>query len=78
MGKPSTGVLEVGDVLVSAKLISSDGTVKEDIAITRSFSLSDMLMSARVGDTLLLQIERNKTEKEVSLKLESSYFKYFE
>lgn len=78
LGKPSTGVLEVGDVLVSAKLISSDGTVKEDIVITRSFSLSDMLMSARVGDTLLLQIERNKTEKEVSLKLESSYFKYFE
>lgn len=78
LGKPSTGVLEVGDVIVSAKLTDSAGTVKENLAITRNYCLSEMLMSARAGDTLYLTIERNKAEKEVSIKFESNYFKYFE
>lgn len=80
LGKPSTGFLEVGDELIEAKLTDSAGAVKENISILRSFSLSDMLMSARVGDTLTLTIKRNKEEasKEVSIKFENSYFKYFE
>lgn len=77
-GRPARGVLEAGDILVSAKLTSSDGTVKEDIKITRNFSLSEMLISARAGDTLTLVVERDKAEKEVSMTLESSNFKYFE
>lgn len=77
-GRPARGVLEAGDILVSAKLISSDGTVKEDVKITRNYSLSEMLISARVGDTLTLVIERDKAETEVSITFENSSFKYFE
>ena len=68
----------MGDVIVSAKLTDSAGTVKENLAITRNYCLSEMLMSARAGDTLYLTIERNKAEKEASIKFESNYFKYFE
>ena len=76
-GAPGRGNLQIGDILVSAKLTSEDGTVKEDIKISRSFSLSEMLISAREGDTLTLVVERNKIETSVSIKFESSYFKYF-
>lgn len=75
-GAPASGVLRVGDILMSAKLTSADGTVKEDIAITRNYCLSEMLISARVGDSLTLRIERGKTQTDVSLKFEASYFKY--
>ena len=77
-GRPARGVLGVGDILVSAKLTDSSGVVKENIKITRNFSLTEMLLSARVGDTLTLVVERNKDEKEVSINFDSSSFKYFE
>lgn len=77
-GRPAKGVLEVGDILLSAKLTSSDGKTKEDIKINRNYSLSEMLISARAGDTLTLNVERGKAEQEVSIKFESSNFKYFE
>ena len=76
-GAPGNKVLQKGDILISAQLISSDGTVKEDIKITRNFSLSEMLISAREGDTLMLVIERDKAESQVTIKFERSYFKYF-
>ena len=74
---PAQGVLQAGDIFVSAKLTSADGKVKEDIKITRSFGLSDMLFSARAGDTLTLVIERDKTEKQVSVNFKSTNFKYY-
>lgn len=77
-GTPAKGKLEANDILVSAKLISSDGKVKDDIKINRNYSLSEMLISARVGDTLTLIVERNKVETEVSITFASNNFKYFE
>lgn len=76
-GIPARGVLEVGDILVYAKLTGSDGTVKENIEISRSFNLSEMIISARAGDTLTLVIERDNTEKQVSMNLTSSHLKYY-
>lgn len=76
-GVPASGVLQVGDIIVSAKLTSSSGIVKEDIVVTRNYSLSEMLISARVGDTLSLTIERDKVESEVLIKFGSNHFKYF-
>ena len=72
------GDLEVGDILVSAKLTDSSGTVKENIEITRSYSLSEMLISARVGDTLTLVVERDKDKKTVSITFTSSNFNYYD
>ncbi len=77
-GRPASGALQAGDILVSAKLTSASGTLKEDIIVTRNYSLSEMLISARVGDTLTLTIERDKAESEVSIEFESSHFKYYE
>ena len=77
-GLPAKNVLQVNDILVSAKLTSADGTVKEDIEIIRNFSLSEMLFSAREGDILTLVIERDKSETQVSITFTSNYFKYFE
>lgn len=76
-GRPAKGVLEVGDIFVSAKLTGDNGTVKEDIKITRSYILSEMLISARVGDTLTMVVERNKEEIQLSIKFESGNFKYY-
>ncbi len=76
-GLPASGVLQVGDILVSAKLYSSSGTLKEDIKVTRNYSLTEMLISARAGDTLNLIIERDKAESTVSIKFASNNFKYF-
>ena len=80
-GSPAYGVLEVGDILLSAKLTGTDGKVKEDIQINRNYSLSEMLISARLGDTLTLRIERvidgETVEKEVKVKFDSNnYFNY--
>ena len=78
-GSPAEGKLQENDVLLTAKLISADGkTVKEEIKITHNYSLSEMLISAREGDTLELGIERNKAETKVSIVFKSDYFKYFE
>ena len=77
-GRPARGNLEVSDILISAKLTSSDGTVKEDIKINRNFSLSEMLIAARVGDRLSLVLERNNSEIAVEITFENSHFKYYE
>ena len=77
-GAPARGVLQKDDILVSAKLTSSDGTVKDDIKITRNFSLSELLIAVRAGDTLLLTVERDSAEEQVSIKFESNHFRYFE
>lgn len=75
---PAWDALKTGDILVSAKLTSSDGTEKEDVKITRSYILSEMLISARAGDTLTIVVERNKEEKQVSIKFTNSNFNYYE
>ena len=77
-GRPAAGSgLKVGDILVSAKLTSSDGTVKEDIKITRNYSLSEMLISARFGDTLTIIVEGKEDQVIITFD-NNGYFKYFE
>lgn len=77
-GRPANGKIEVNDILVSAKLTSSLGVIKENVKINRNYVLSEMLISARAGDTLTLTVERNNSTVEISISLDSSCFKYFE
>lgn len=77
-GRPASGVLQVGDILLKATLTAADGTQKESISITRNYALSEMLISARAGDNLTLEIERAKSVTTVNVKFENNYFKYFE
>ena len=82
-GAPAKGVLQRGDILVSANLTrkdtNGDEKVIEDIKISRSFSLTEMLISARAGDKLTLVVERDKDEEPitVSITFASNNFKYF-
>ena len=77
-GRPARGNLELGDILVSAKLMSADGTEKENVNLTRDYILAEMLISARAGDVLTIMVERNNTEVPVSITFDNSCFKYYE
>lgn len=60
-GSLGDGVLQVGDILVSAEL---NGTKKE---LTQQHHLIDLLVTARVGDTVNLTILRNGSPVTVSI-----------
>ena len=77
-GLPAENILQVNDVLVSAKLTSSEGNEKEDLKITRNYALSEMLISVREGDTLCLTVERDKAEIQLTIEFTGGFFKYFE
>ena len=49
----SSGILESGDIFVSAKLNN------EIILITRQYHIIDMMLDLRVGDVVTLEIQRN-------------------
>lgn len=70
-GSPSSGKLQVGDELVSVKLSSSDGKVLEEQRVTRSYHVSELLFSARVGDTLTLNVIRDGADVDVSITFSS-------
>lgn len=70
-GSPSSGKLQVGDELVSVKLLSSDGKVLEEQRVTRSYHVSELLFSARVGDTLTLTVIRDGADVDVSITFSS-------
>lgn len=54
-------VFQVGDVLVSASL---NGEVKQ---LTRQYHVIDLLLTARVGDTVVFTVLRNGNETQVSV-----------
>ena len=69
-GSPaSRNGLRSGDVLLSYTL--NDG---EAVPITRTFSLVDALLNARVGDTLTIVVNRNGVEKSISFVLTHDMF----
>lgn len=77
-GAPGRNVFKIGDIFVRGKLISSSGEVKENTALSRNYSWSELLIAVSEGDTLTFTIERDNAEQEVSIKFESSHFRYHE
>lgn len=74
LGAGSIGGIKKSDTLVSATLIGQDG-VTRTVAITRVHKLSNLLMNARLGDTLQLTLSRNGETMEVTIELNKiSYF----
>ena len=65
-GSLADGSLEVGDVLISATV--GDRTVE----ITRQHHLIDLLLTARDGDTLKIELKRSGVQKTVEIKISSS------
>lgn len=59
-GSLAEGVLQVGDVLVSAKIN------EKVVEITRQYHIIDMMIDVRVGDVVTLNILRDGEEKNIS------------
>ncbi len=74
-GSPARGNLQEGDEIKNIKILSSDGSVKEEMAVTRRYHITDLLFSVRKGDTVILTVLRDGEEKEVSINFDSD--KYF-
>ena len=60
-GSPAIGNLKVGDVIKSATLKS------ETIEVTRKHHIIDLLLKARVGDTVSIKVYRNGKEVDVNI-----------
>lgn len=65
-GSLADGVLTVGDTLISASIGG------KSVAITRQHHLIDLLLTARDGDTLKIELNRDGTQKSVEIKISSS------
>lgn len=66
LGAPAKGKLQKDDLFISATLMS--GTqVKDSIKITRRYHIPELLFSAEAGDTLMLTVERNGAQVNVSI-----------
>ena len=83
-GTPGSVNLRVGDIIKNIKIISSDGTVKEDVKINRRHKMNDVLFSVRLGDTVRVTVDRTLALNGEVIELDviidynsSSYFTYF-
>ena len=52
------GILKDGDCITAIKICSGEGTVREEVSVTRLYNISEVLLSAREGDTVTLTVER--------------------
>lgn len=62
-GSLAEGKLEVDDIIKTVRI------GKKEYEITRTFVIVDAMLSARVGDTVTLTVERDGEEMEVKLKI---------
>lgn len=70
LGAPSLGKLQKDDVLREVKILS-DGKVKDSVKVTRQYHVSELLFSARRNDTIVITVERNGEELDISIPLDS-------
>lgn len=57
-GSVARGILKDGDCITAIKICSREGTVREEVSVTRLYNISEVLLSAREGDTVTLTVER--------------------
>ncbi len=58
--------LRTGDFIKSVEVLSSDGTVKESVEVSRIFNVTDVILSVRAGDTVNFTVDRDGRETVVS------------
>lgn len=66
-GSAAYNKLAQNDEIKAIKVTSSDGTVKEDVTVTRGYNINDVMLSVRSGDTVTLTVIRNSKEQDVSI-----------
>lgn len=70
LGAPALGKLQRNDVLREVKILSGE-TVKDSVKVTRQYHVSELLFSARKNDTVVITVERDGEELDVSIPLNS-------
>ena len=63
---PASGKLKIGDVIESVTLNS------ETVNVTRKHQIIDLLLKARVGDTVVIKIRRNGNVMDVNMDITES------
>lgn len=59
------GNLRAGDIITNIKISSGD-TIKEDVDINRYYSVTDVMLAARVGDVVTVTVRRSDSDNELS------------
>ncbi len=77
-GAPARANLQNGDIFKSVKITDSQGTVKEDIKVTRRYHVQDVMFSVRLGDTVTMTVERGGQNVDVAIVFDSeNYFRNY-
>ena len=61
--------LKRNDVVTNIKITDRDGVIKEDADVTRLYTLGEVMLSAREGDTVTVTVNRVGEENPVSFPL---------
>ena len=70
--------LQFGDVFKAIMIIPAGETSGKEIVLTRRFQISDLLLTVRKGDTVVLTMLRDGTETKVTIVYnKDSYFKEY-
>ena len=72
---PAKGRLQTGDIIRTVKIMSADGTLKEDIAVSRRYHVPEVMISVRAGDKVTLTVEREGQNVDITLDFTSDCFK---
>ncbi len=65
-GGLASGNLKVGDVITNIKVTDANDNLKEDVDITRFYSVGDVMLAAREGDTVTVTVRRSGSDGELS------------
>lgn len=77
-GALAEGSLQAGDQIVSIKITDSESTVKEEYDVTRLFNVSEILLSARVGDLVYITVKRSGEEITFTMQVTSACMTHYE
>ncbi len=65
------GILQEGDLILNIKVQAPNGSVRENMQITRVYLITDCLLSVRKGDTVIVTVKRQGQQIEKSIKFDT-------
>lgn len=75
IGLPARGLLQVGDIIKKATLKDAAGNDYDEVVVTRSYDVTELMFSVRENHAVVLTVERNGTTQEISIKITKNNFK---
>lgn len=78
-GQPALSKLQYGDMITNIKVVDGSGNEKENVAVTRRYTVGDVMFSVREGYSVILTVKRGQSVQDVKIDFtNSSYFKNFD